>query len=140
MTLFRLQFAGQIKKAERRQVGPQTVVELSVCKKIKGKTDAEDSFTWVRVSLWKPADFQIDRLKAGAFIAGSGEFSLRSYVDKNGAKAVSADVRCSSFDIEIGDSTPIRVGAVSSPPSAVRYPPRTPDPTPPPQSDDEPPF
>lgn len=139
MTLMRMFFSGQIKKAERRDAGGKPLVEVSICRKHKGRNGAEDSYSWARISIWEPADFQTPRLVKGSIISGSGDIQLRSYVAKDGSKASSLDVRCSSFDIEVEEGPQ---GATEAPakPIATRA-------TPPPQAaskhdlaDDEPPF
>lgn len=107
--ILRLSFAGQITKAETKQVGEKTLIEVSLCKKHKGRNGGEDTFTWIRVNVWEPADFQVPKLVKGAFIAGSGEFQLRSFEGKDGSKQVSAECRSSSFDIEVTDGTPREV-------------------------------
>ncbi len=101
MTTLRLFFAGQIKKAETRMAGDTPILELSVCKKNYAKPGVEPTFTWINCTIFKPADFQVQKCIKGAFVAGCGEFTLRSYEGKDG-KAVSADVRCGSFDVECG--------------------------------------
>lgn len=101
MTLLRLAFAGQIKKAEHKTAAGKTLVEVSVCRKNKTKDGEPEAWTWVRASIWEPAEFQIGKLAVGNFIAGSGEMVLRSYTDKSGAKGVSCEVSCRSFDIEV---------------------------------------
>lgn len=100
MTLLRLSFAGQIKRADTKNVGGKDLIEVSLCRKQKGRAGAEDTFAWIKVSIWEPAAFQVPKLVKGAFIAGSGEFSARSYDGKDG-KATSMEVRCSSFDVEV---------------------------------------
>jgi single-stranded DNA-binding protein len=101
MTLARISFAGQIKKAEPKTAGGKTLIEVSVCKKQKGRNGAEDTFLWLRVNCWEPAEFQLERLVKGAFIAGSGDLSTRAWTDKDGKNQVSLEVRCSSFDFEV---------------------------------------
>jgi len=102
MTILKLSFAGQIKgEVKARQARDSSLIEFSVCKKVKIK-DADDRFDWVRVTLWKPAEFQTEKLVSGAFVAGCGDFSTRSYVDKAGATKTSLEVRCSSYDVEVG--------------------------------------
>jgi len=111
MTILRLCFAGVIKKADHRQAGDKAIVEVSICKKNRTKQGDPEAFTWVRATIWEPADFQIPKLVKGAFIAGSGDMTARSYEGKEG-KAFSIDVRCTSFDVELSDGAPgERVGA-----------------------------
>jgi hypothetical protein len=127
----RLSFAGEIKKADHKMAGDKPIVEISLCKKFKER-DAEDSFTWIRITLWQPAEFQVAKLVKGSFIAGSGEFKLRSYM-KDGVKGHSVEVRCSSYDIEVSDGQPAVLVAAAPRP--------TPKPTARPDlGNDEPPF
>lgn len=103
MTILRIHFAGQIKKAEHKQAGGKAICEVSVVRTHKGRNGAENSYTWLRVTIWEPADFQTPKLVKGAFIAGSGELQMRSYVGKDGAKGHSLECRSSSHDVEVGD-------------------------------------
>ena len=121
MTVFRLGFAGEIKRIEFRTVGQDQVAEFSICKKNKTKDGEEESFTWATISLWKPASFQLPRLVKGAFVAGSGEFHLRSYVDKTGLKRQSAECRCTSYDVEIAghNEAASALAPVAQPPRAA---------------------
>lgn len=100
MTTFRLNFCGHIKKAETRNAGGKPIVELSLCRKNRTRQGEADAYTWVRVTVWEPADFQADKLVKGSFVAGSGEMAARSYDGKDG-KAVAIEVSCRSFDIEV---------------------------------------
>jgi single-stranded DNA-binding protein len=102
MTIMRVSFAGTIMKAEHKQAGTKPICEVSLCKKHKGRNGAEDSFTWLRVSLWEPAEFQVAKLVKGNFIAGSGDLQLRSFEHK-GEKRQSLECRCTSFDVEVSD-------------------------------------
>lgn len=106
MSLFKLTFAGAIKKAECRQVQDKTVLDLSVCRKNYAKQGEEATFTWVRVQVWGAPDWMAAKAIKGAFVAGCGEFTLRIYTDKQGKSGMSADVRCNSFDVEIGTDEP----------------------------------
>ncbi len=102
MSLLRLTFAGQIKKAECRRAGDRDIIEMSICRKNHGKKDDEPTFTWINVTVWEPPEWMRAKAIKGAFVAGCGEFSMRSYETKEGVKKSSADVRCSSFDVELG--------------------------------------
>lgn len=104
MTIMKCQFAGEIKKSEIKDVAGKKLAELSICKKNSKKGEA-DSWLWLRISLWSPADFQIPKLVKGAFIAGSGDANVRSYVDKEGRERSSFEVSASSFDCEISDGS-----------------------------------
>ncbi len=132
MPNLRLQFSGEIRKCEHKTLGGKPMVELQICKKNYTKQGDESTFTWVRVAVWEPKEFQC--FYEGGFVAGSGEFSMRSFVDKDGNKKQSAEVRCTSFDIE----TP------RAPEAAVTQPPApSPRPTRPASGgggDSEPPF
>lgn len=102
MTILRAQFAGEIKKAEHKEVAGKKLVELSICKKNRTKQGEPDAFTWLKVALWEPADFQIPKLVKGAFVAGSGDMLLRSYEGRDG-KQSSLECRCTSFELEVSD-------------------------------------
>ncbi len=101
MTIMRIAFAGEIKKAEHKTVGDKALVEVSLCRKHKGRNGGEDTYTWLRVCLWQPADFQTPKLVKGAFIAGSGDVELRSFMNKDNVKQQSLECRCTSFDVEV---------------------------------------
>lgn len=103
MTTLKLQFSGHIKKVYMRQAGTKTVAEVQLCKKVPGKDEQPDSFTWIKVTLWDPKDWQASKLVAGGYITGCGDFTLRSYEKSDKTKGVSAEVRCSSFDIDMPD-------------------------------------
>jgi single-stranded DNA-binding protein len=98
MPYLRLQFSGEARKVEHKTIGGKAAVEIQLCKKNYAKQGDEPSFTWIRVMVWEPKEFQTFR--EGGFVAGSGEFTVRSYTDKDGNKKQSAEVRCTSFDIE----------------------------------------
>jgi single-stranded DNA-binding protein len=119
MTIFRLAFAGEIKRIEFRTVGNDQLAEFSICKKNKTKDGEEDSFTWATISLWKPASFQLPKLVKGAFVAGSGEFHLRSYVDKEGLKRQSAECRCTSYDVEVAGPAESKTATEHLPPKTA---------------------
>ena len=102
MTIMRLQFAGFIQKAEHKTAGAKSLVEMSICRKNYAKDGEEATFTWCKIVLWEPPSWMAPRLVKGAFIAGSGEMTLRSYAKSDGSKGVSCDVRCTSYDIECG--------------------------------------
>lgn len=98
MPNLRLQFSGEARKVEHKTIGGKSAVQIQLCKKNYAKQGDEPTFTWVTVMVWEPKEFQ--KFYEGGFVAGSGEFSIRSYVDKDGNKKQSAEVRCTSFDIE----------------------------------------
>lgn len=133
MTVFRLAFAGQIKKVEHRTAGDKPLAEVSVCRKNRGRQGEPEAFTWVRVTIWEPADFQVAKLVKGAFVAGTGDMSARSFDGKDGAKMHSIEVRCSSFDVEVSDGA----AEEGTAPAPRRAPAAKPAPA---TTDDEPPF
>lgn len=135
MTVLRMTFAGEVKKADHKEVGGKKLVELSICKKNRGKAGEEDHFTWLRISLWEPADFQTPKLVKGAFIAGSGDATLRGYTDKDGHEKSSLECRCGSFDVEV---TGANVATESPAPRPARA--AAPSVSPAATNDDEPPF
>lgn len=135
MTMLRALFAGEVKKADHKEVGGKKLVELSICKKNRGAAGAEESFTWIRISVWEPAAWQIPLLARGCFVAGSGDMQLRGFEGKNG-KAYSLECRCTSFDLEISAGTGSEPVSHEAPPRT----PRAPTSTSSPESDDEPPF
>ena len=99
MPNLRLQFSGEARKVEHKTIGGKNAVEIQLCKKNYTPQGQEPSFTWIRVTVFEPkTEFQ--KFYEGGFVAGSGEFTLRSFTDKDGNKRQSAEVRCSSFDIE----------------------------------------
>ena len=93
MTTFRLNFAGFVTKAEHRNAGSKPIIELSICKKNKVKEGEPEAYTWIKVTCWDVPQFMADKLVKGAFVAGSGDMKLRSYMNKDGAKAVSCEVQ-----------------------------------------------
>ncbi len=117
MTILKAQFAGEIKKADHKEVGGKKLVELSICKKNRTRQGEPDAFSWLKVCLWEPADFQIPKLVKGAFVAGSGDMQLRSYDGKEG-KQTALECRCGSFDLEVSDGQPRQQSASAAPSSA----------------------
>lgn len=105
MSLLRIAFAAPINKVEIKEVGGKVLAEISICRKNRVKEGDPESFTWLRIALWTPPAFMIPKLVKGSFIAGSGEFTLRSY-DKDGVKRQSAECNCQSFDVEVSDGQP----------------------------------
>jgi len=101
--MMKMLFSGDIKKSETKSINGKTMIELSVCKKNKTKEGEEASFTWLRCQCWDCPEWLAPRLIKGVFVSGCGDFTLRSYVGKDGQKAISADVRCGGFDISVAD-------------------------------------
>lgn len=99
MSNFRMSFSGDVRKPKTLDIGGKKAVEFQLMKKNYGKPDAPATFTWVRVTLFDAKDWQITQCEEGKFVAGSGEFTLRSY-EKDGEKRQSAEIRCSSFDLD----------------------------------------
>jgi single-stranded DNA-binding protein len=132
MPNLRLQFSGEARKVERKTIGGKAAVQIQLCKKNYAKQGDEATFTWITIMVWEPKEFQ--DFREGGFVAGSGEFTLRSY-EKDGQKRQSAEVRCTSFDIE----TP-RPGERAAP-AAAPLPVPAPGPRIPAKADDsEPPW
>jgi len=116
MPIMRLQFSGEARKVEHKTIGGKSAVEIQLCKKNYAKQGDEPSFTWLRVTVWEPKEFQ--KFYEGGFVSGSGELSVRSYTDKEGGKKQSLEVRCTSFDVE----TPRGVESAEAPAPAPRRP------------------
>lgn len=119
MTVMRMFVAGEIKRAELKNAGAKPLLEISLCRKHKGREGAEDTFSWVRATIWEPPQFMMDKAVKGAFFAGSGDYQLRSYDDKEGVKKYSAELRCSSFDCEISGGSGDKPMQEASPAHAV---------------------
>ncbi len=105
MTLMRMIFAGHAKKVESKMAGDKPILEVSLCKKVSKAGVEPAVFTWIRVTIWQPPDWMTQRLVKGSFVAGSGEFTSRSFDGKDG-KQTALEVRSTSFDIEVGDAAP----------------------------------
>lgn len=113
MARFTASFSGHIRTVKAKTVGKEPAIEVSLCRKNRSKDGEEPKFTWLNVLVYKPAPWQIDQLKEGKFISGSGEFTMRSYEDKNGAHRQAGEVWCSSFDID--GPKPEEAGAMTAP-------------------------
>ncbi len=98
MPQLRLFFSGEARKVELKTIGDKPAVQIQLCKKNYAKKGDEPTFTWITVLVWEPKELQT--FVEGGFVAGSGEFTMRSYTDKDGNKRQSAEVRCTSFDVE----------------------------------------
>jgi len=136
MTILRLTFAGQIRRSEAKNIAGKQVVEFSICKKNRGKQGDPDTFTWLRVTLWEPAAFQLPHLGKGSFVAGSGEMQLRSYRKQDGSTGHNLEISCRSFDVEpasAGHAAPQQPAAQPATDSAS-------GPQPADLGDEEPPF
>jgi single-stranded DNA-binding protein len=100
MTILKLQFAGKISKAEHRKAGDKPICEVSICKKVPARGQDAERFDWVRVTIWQPPEWAVQRLVKGNYISGSGDLALRPY-EKEGVKKYNMEVRCNSFDFEV---------------------------------------
>lgn len=101
MSRITIVFSGNVKKFKLRDAGEKKVAEFSICRKnYSGKKDAEDTFTWVNVSVYDPKQFILDHLRDGVPVAGEGEAVLRSYAKSDGSKGHSLDVRCQNQGID----------------------------------------
>lgn len=98
MPILRVQFSGEARKVEHKTIGGKSAVEIQLCKKNYAKQGDEPTFTWLRVTVWEPKEFQ--QFHEGGFVSGSGELSMRSFMNKDGVKQQSLECRCTSFDIE----------------------------------------
>lgn len=134
MSVFRMTFAAPVTKVEFKTVGDKALAEVSVCKKNRAKEGQEPTFSWLRISVWQPPAWMSAKLVKGAMIAGTGEFTLRSY-EKDGQKRQSAEVNCQSFDVEVSGGATDSDAALAPASAAPQRP--APSPT---SAEDEPPF
>lgn len=132
MSIFRLHFSGEVRKAQLKTIGNDQAVEFQLMRKNYAGKNSEASFTWIRVTLFKPQPWQIQQCQDGKFVSGSGEFTLRSF-EADGQKRQSAEVRCSSFDL---DGPRVDASTEAAPPPAAKPGPRIPAKA----HDDEPPW
>ena len=100
MPTMRLSFSGECRKPQIKDIGGKQAVEFQLMRKNYVPQGQEASFTWIRCTVFSPQPWQIEQCQEGKFVAGSGEFTLRSYTDKDGAKRQSAEVRVQSFDLD----------------------------------------
>lgn len=134
MSNFRMSFSGDVRKPQVKEIGGKPCVEFQLMKKNYSKPDAEATFTWLRVTCFDVKPWQITQCQEGRFVAGTGEFTLRSY-EKDGQKRQSAEIRCSSFDLD-GPRAEEQAPTVVAP--AARAPSKPAPATAP--TDDEPPW
>lgn len=122
MPSLRLSFSGECRKPAQKTIGGKPCVEFQLMRKNYAAQGSEATFTWIRVTVFDAKPWQIEQCQEGRFVCGSGEFTLRSY-EKDGAKRQSAEVRCSSFDLD-GPHTSERAApaASASPSPAPRVP------------------
>lgn len=137
MSGFRLQFSGEAKSVKSKNIGLKKALEFSLCSKNYSPAGTPDSWTWVTVTVMEPKDWLVDGIRDGVFVAGSGEFTLRSYSASTGEKRQNADVRCSGFDLNFA-RPPKAVPMAEA--DTVRVPPRSPGPAAGTPGEDEPPF
>lgn len=114
MTILRVSFAGRMMKVEHKKAGDKAIAEISLCRKHKGRAGKEDTYTWLRVTLWEPPTWMTPRLVKGGFIAGSGELELRSF-EHNNEKRTSLECRSTSFDVEVDGGEAGTSGAIATP-------------------------
>ena len=101
MTQMRMSFSGEVRKPVVREYDGKNILSFQVMKRNYNKDkSAEASYTWLNVTVFDAKPFQTAQFAEKAFVAGSGEFTLRSYADKDGSKRQSADVRCNSMDVD----------------------------------------
>lgn len=101
MSRFHIEFSGQVRKPEVRDMGDKKILSFQLMKKNYAKDkNAEPTWTHVNFTLFDAKPFQIDQFKQDVFVAGGGEFSMRSWVDKDGNKRQSADVRIDNFGLD----------------------------------------
>lgn len=99
MSNFTISFSGDVRKPQVKDIGGKPCVEFQLMRKNYAAQGAEATFTWIRVTVFDCKPWQITQCQDGKFVAGVGEFSLRSY-EKDGQKRQSAEVRCNSFQID----------------------------------------
>jgi single-stranded DNA-binding protein len=134
MSILRLIFAGQVKRAEAKQAGAKQVLELSICKTHKAKTgEIDPTYTWARITVWEPQPWQIERAVVSSMVAGIGDAQLRSYTKKDGTSDRSLEVRCTSFDLEVQGDGQAAQAPARQPDPGLYVPPKT-------DAADEPPF
>ena len=103
MSRMHLSFSGEAKYVTVKDVGEKKVLEFQVAKRnySKEKLSKEDEqWTNLRVTFFGASQVDIDRVRDGVFVSGSGDFSVRSYVDKAGVKKHSNEVRVSAFGLD----------------------------------------
>ncbi len=130
MSNFTLSFSGDVRKPQTKEIGGKPAIEFQLMKKNYGAKDTEATFTWLRVTVFDCKPWQVEQCQEGKFVAGVGEFTLRSY-EKDGQKRQSAEVRCTSFQLD---------GARTEEKAAAAPAPRPTKPAPAATNDDEPPF
>jgi hypothetical protein len=138
--MLRLSFGEFVRKCEHKTIGNDPAIAIQCCRKNYTKDGAEPTFTWINITIFKAPPWMSEKARAGAFIYGSGEFTLRSY-EKDGQKRQSADIRCSSFEVDFVDAKDKGDAATVAAPVHARAPvaagSRTPASA---GNDDEPPF
>jgi single-stranded DNA-binding protein len=113
VTQMRMIFSGEVRKPVVREYDGKNILSFQLMKKNYNKDkSAEAAYTWLNVTVFDAKPFQVRQFAEKAFVAGSGEFTLRSYADKDGSKRQSADVRCNSMDV---DSAYVERGETAEP-------------------------
>ena len=100
MSKFTGTFSGEIKKCREFNMGAKPAFELKLMKKNYAAQGAEQTWTWIKVIVVDPKDFQKNWLVEGGYIAGSGELSTKSFTNKDGVKLNEVEIRCTSYDID----------------------------------------
>ena len=97
----RLTFSGEVRKPVVREHEGKSILSFQMMKKNYNKDKSADvAYTWLNITVFDVKPFQLQQFTERAFVTGGGEFTMRSYVDKDGAKRQSVDVRCSSMDVD----------------------------------------
>ena len=126
MSSFKLFFSGDVRKPAIKDISGKKAVEFQLMKKNYVKQGDEATFTWIRVTLFDAKDWQLIQCQEGKFVSGCGDFSLRSFIDKEGIKKQSVEIRCNSFDLDApradvanADAIPAKVAHRSVVPAKV---------------------
>lgn len=99
MSNFTMSYSGDVRKPQTKDIGGKMCIEFQLMKKNYAKQGDEATFSWIRVTVFDAKPWQVMQCQEGKFVAGVGEFSLRSY-EKDGIKRQSAEVRSTSFQLD----------------------------------------
>lgn len=79
------------------QAGGRNVVNCNVAVNNRRREDPADFF---RLSIWSPQtmDFVLKYIKKGDKVAVAGDFSMNTYVDRNGEKQTSLNITVDTLD------------------------------------------
>lgn len=101
MSQFTMVYSGDVRKPQVKDIGGKKAVEFQLMRKNYAKDQAaEATFSWVRVTVFDVKDWQVEQCQEGRFVSGHGEFTMRSFTDKDGNKRQSAEVRSTSFQLD----------------------------------------